>query len=70
MEGHLIGPSEKAKSETKKAAPAATQPATYTKAQVEEAFKEGQKSGFLSAIKQMRTLINNHLDDFILSINK
>jgi hypothetical protein len=42
-------------------------PKTYTEEQMREIFNEGQKSGYLSAIKTIRSNINDYLDNLIIA---
>lgn len=42
------------------------QPTTYTTDQACEIYNEGQKIGYISAIKQIRSKINDYLNDMIV----
>lgn len=42
-------------------------PKMYTEEQVREIYNEGQKSGYISAIKTIRTNINDYLDNLIIA---
>ena len=44
-----------------------TSPAIYTEEQARSIYNEGQKAGYVSALKQMRTTINDYLNDLIIS---
>lgn len=43
-------------------------PITYTEEQMREAYNEGQANGFLSAIRQIRTELNDYLNDLVVAI--
>ena len=45
----------------------ASQPKMYTEEQVREIYNEGQKSGYIAAIKQIRSNINDYLDNLIVA---
>lgn len=42
-------------------------PKMYTDEQMREIFNEGQKSGYLSAIRTIRSNINDYLDNLIIA---
>jgi hypothetical protein len=42
-------------------------PTTYTEEQVRSIYNEGQKSGYIAAIKQIRANINDYLNDLIVA---
>ena len=42
-------------------------PKTYTEEQVREIYNEGQKSGYIAAIKTIRSNINDYLDNLIIA---
>jgi hypothetical protein len=42
-------------------------PKFYTEEQVREIYNEGQKSGYIAAIKQIRVNINDYLNDLIIA---
>ena len=44
-----------------------TTPPTYTKNQVREIYNEVQKSGYLAAIKNIRSNLNDYLDNLIIA---
>ena len=44
-----------------------TQPVTYTEEQLRTAYNEGQKTGFTAAVRQVRSAINDYLNDLIVS---
>lgn len=44
-----------------------TTPPTYTESQVREIYNEGQKSGYLAAIKNIRSNLNDYLDNLIIA---
>ena len=44
-------------------------PVTYTEEQVREIYNEGQKSGYTAAIKNIRSNINDYLDNLIIAAN-
>lgn len=39
----------------------------YTEDQARSIYMEGQKAGYVSAIKQVRTIVNDYLNDLIIS---
>lgn len=39
----------------------------YTEEQAREIYNEGQKSGYIAAIKQIRSNINDYLNDLIIA---
>lgn len=41
---------------------------TYTEEQIQQAYNEGQKSGYIAAIKNIRSNINDYLDSLIVNI--
>lgn len=42
-------------------------PKLYTEEQMREIYNEGQKSGYIAAIKHIRSSINDHLDNLIIA---
>ena len=44
-------------------------PVMYTEEQVREIYNEGQKSGYIAAIKNIRSNINDYLDTLIIAAN-
>lgn len=42
-------------------------PKMYSEEQMREIYNEGQKSGYISAIKTIRTNINDYLDNLIIA---
>lgn len=58
--------------ENKKNTTPAEETVTYTKAEIEQqlrdAYMNGQKTGLISAIKQVRSEINDYLSDLLASI--
>ena len=43
-------------------------PKTYTEEEVRNIYAEGQKVGYSSAVKQMRSDINDYLNDLLVNI--
>ena len=41
----------------------------YTEEQAREIYNEGQKSGYIAAIKNVRANINDYLNDLIIAAN-
>lgn len=44
-------------------------PKMYTEEQIREIYNEGQRSGYLAAIKNIRSNINDYLDNLIIAAN-
>lgn len=44
-------------------------PKMYTEEQMREIYNEGQRSGYLAAIKNIRSNINDYLDNLIIAAN-
>ena len=44
-------------------------PKMYSEEQVREIYNEGQKSGYIAAIKNVRANINDYLNDLIIAAN-
>ena len=42
----------------------------YTDEQMREIYNEGQKSGYIAAIKQIRSNITDYLNDLIIAANQ
>lgn len=42
-------------------------PKTYTEEQAREIYNEGQKSGYITAIRQIRSNLNDYLNDLIIA---
>ena len=42
-------------------------PKMYTEEQMREIYNEGQKSGYIAAIKNIRSNINDYLDSLIIA---
>jgi glycyl-tRNA synthetase beta subunit len=42
-------------------------PKTYTEEQMREIYNEGQRSGYIAAIKNIRSNINDYLDSLIVA---
>ena len=44
-----------------------TAPVTYTEEQIREIYSEGQKAGYIAAIRQIRANVNDYLDNLIIA---
>ena len=44
-----------------------TAPVTYTEEQIREIYSEGQKAGYIAAVKQIRANVNDYLDNLIIA---
>lgn len=42
-------------------------PVTYTEEQVRDIYNEGQKAGYIAAVKQIRANVNDYLDNLIIA---